>query len=384
MGRRATGTVEPLKTAIRLKFTWKGARCVETLMIAPTGANMKFARNLLSRIQGAITAGNYSRSDFFDTAGEPESERFADVADRWLKSKTGAKSTLACYGWSVDFWKAALPDKPIDKIRHSDITTAIKDKSATVSGKTLNNHLIVVRGVFRFAKADRLIVHNPTDEIEQQKHQSPPPDPFSTEERDSILLHMSGKYPDAVWNYFKFAFFTGLRPSEMIALRWGDVDWKARTVRVQRARVMWEDKATKTNTVRDVDLSDPAMEALKRQKAHTFMKGEDHAIFCNPLSGRPWADDQRQRRAYFQPTLKHLGIRQRDAYNTRHTFATAALMGGVNPAYIAKQLGHANTGMLFRHYSKWIEGADKGAEAAKLNAVMSQSSIYRPRTEGAA
>jgi len=44
-------------------------------------------------------------------------------------------------------------------------------------------------------------------------------------------------------------------------------------------------------------------------------------------------------------------------------------MAGVNPAYIARQPGHANTAMLFKHYSKWIEGADSGLEARKLNHV---------------
>lgn len=381
MGRRATGTVEPLKTSIRLKFTWQEKRCVETLKVAPTAANLKGAHATLKRVQAAIATGTYDRRDYFDTPGEERADSFRDVADLWLKSKTGAKSTLANYGWSVGFWKAALPDVAISKIKYSDITGAIKDKAETVSGKTLNNHLIVIRGIFKFAKRDKIITDDPTAEIEQQKHQSPPPDPFSTEERDAMLKHMKAAFPDAILNYFQFAFFTGLRPSELIAVRWGDVDWKKKTIRVQRARVMWEDKGTKTNTVRDVRLTPPALDALTRQKTHTFMKGAECPIFCNPLSGNPWADDQRQRRAYFQPALRTLGIRARDAYNTRHTFATAALMAGVNPARISKQLGHANTGMLFKHYGTWIEGADQGAEDAKLDAAMSESSIYCPRKD---
>jgi integrase len=44
-------------------------------------------------------------------------------------------------------------------------------------------------------------------------------------------------------------------------------------------------------------------------------------------------------------------------------------MAGVNPAYIATQLGHADTTMLFKHYAKWIKGADSGAEAAKARAA---------------
>jgi len=140
-------------------------------------------------------------------------------------------------------------------------------------------------------------------------------------------------------------------------------------VRIERARVRAVLKGTKTSTVRDVDLTDRMIDLLKRQKAYTFMKGLDASIFENPSSGNPWPDVQDQRKLYFHPTLRRLGLRMRDAYQTRHTYATLALMAGVNPAYIARQLGHANTAMLFKHYSKWIDGADADREKTKLNNV---------------
>ena len=40
---------------------------------------------------------------------------------------------------------------------------------------------------------------------------------------------------------------------------------------------------------------------------------------------------------------------------------------GKYPSYIARQLGHTNANMLFRVYSKWIDGADKSREREKLN-----------------
>ena len=42
-------------------------------------------------------------------------------------------------------------------------------------------------------------------------------------------------------------------------------------------------------------------------------------------------------------------------------------MAGTNPSCIARQLGHTNANMLFRVYSKWIDGADKSHERDKLN-----------------
>lgn len=165
-------------------------------------------------------------------------------------------------------------------------------------------------------------------------------------------------------------------------VRWGDVDWHASSILIERARVRAVLKGTKTSTVRDVDLTDRMIALLSRQKAYTFMKGPDASIFENPSSRLPWPDVQDQRKLYFHPTLRRLGLRMRDGYQTRHTYATLALMAGVNPAYIARQLGHTNTAMLFKHYSKWIDGADAGREKSKLNKVFG-ANLAQPNIKSA-
>lgn len=376
MGRRSTGTVEPLRASIRLKFTVHGTRRVETLDLLPTPANLKAAARLMERIQASLRAGAYRHADFFDTPGKQSSWTFGEYADEWLKTLTVEKSTRRSYTTAINAtWRPAFGDEPLAQIRYSDVKRAIADKAKTVSGKTINNALIPLRAVFDMAMRDELIGKDPTAGIENEKHQAAEPDPFEPQEAAAIVEWITAK-SEPVGNYFAFAFHTGLRPSEQIALTWGDVDWKRRAVRVQRARVDWEDKGTKTNRVRDVDLSDAALAALTRQKVHTFMKGVDARIFHNPITGKPWPDEQVQRRRYFAPALTALKLRHRDAYQTRHTFATTLLMGGINPTWIARQLGHANTGMLFKVYGRWIDGADKGAEAAKANAVLSNN---RPR-----
>jgi integrase len=216
---------------------------------------------------------------------------------------------------------------------------------------------------------DELIDRSPLERIKSQKHQKREPDPFDREETERILTYMHERYDEQVWNWYEFAFGTGMRPSEQIVVQWRDVDWKRQSIRVERARVRAVEKSTKTRTVRDVDLTPRMMAVLRRQKAHSFMRGLDSPIFINPVTNTPWPDVQDQRKLYFHPALRALGIRSRDAYQTRHTYATTALMGGVNPAYIARQLGHKSAAMLFRHYSKWIDHADYGREAAKLNQI---------------
>lgn len=381
-GRRGTG-VDAKGGALRIRFTYKGKRRAEMVALPPTAANLVAAKRLSDRIRQEIALGvfNYAvtfpDSKFAKAQVQTEAETaktFAEYAPTWLGTLAKAKSTTKGYKNSINnFWVPKLGDKALADIRHTDCATAIAEKASEgATGKTINNLLIPARKLFKAAVADRIIDRSPLSEVENLPHQQPEIDPFMREEMTKILAHMESHHPEVVWNYFQFAFATGIRPSELIALRWGDVDWNKRTIKVSRALVLGAEKVTKTNRIREVDLTGFALVALGRQKAHTFMVGHNSGdktpIFCNP-EVEPWPSEKRQRLRFFQPAVKACGIRARDAYNTRHTFATINLMAGINPNYIASQLGHTTTAMLFQRYAKWIPNADGGRSAAQMDAA---------------
>ena len=108
--------------------------------------------------------------------------------------------------------------------------------------------------------------------------------------------------------------------------------------------------------------------ALKRQKAHTFM--EDGYIFQHPITKRPYASDKVPREQFDQ-VLRAVGIRRRVAYQTRHTFATLALMSGANVLWVSRQLGYSTMHTTLRVYTKWIDGADEGSETGKVDQYVS-------------
>lgn len=322
----------------------------------------------------AITAGAYRCEDFFEGSGPKSTVTFREYANEWLETLTVEKSTRRSYRTAISAtWAPAFADKQLAEIRYSDIKRAIADKAKTATGKAINNHLIPLRAILDMAVRDGLLRASPAEGVGNLKHQAAEPDPFSVEEKDLFLMRIREHYDERAFNYFDFAFHTGLRPSEQIALKWGDIDWLKRTAKIERAQVDYEEKGAKTNRVRHIDLNDRALAALTRQKAHTFMRGEDAYVFTNPNTGYQWQGVQAQLRCFWNPTLRALGLRRRDAYQTRHTFASTLLMGGSNPAWIARQLGHASTAMVFKVYARWIEGADKGAEAAKANAILSRN-----------
>lgn len=384
MAKQGLG-VEVRPRCIRLKFTLNGETIRERLTlngvsVEPTPANLKYANRVAADIRKRIAQGTFDFAEFFPDsprAKEKAPDSFGTLADLWLQSKGQLQhATLDQYTNAVALWKRMLGERtPINKLTYQVLSAKIGGHP-WASPKSANNYLIALRGIFAFEYSGRRAADNPMVGIENLTVVKKLPDPLTAEERDRILTGMAEKYDKRVVAYFTFAFYTGMRPEEIIALRWGDVDFAHKTVRVQRVRTFrgTERDGSKTHAERDVDLVQNALDALAVMKPYTFLKkdaeGNPADIFENPVTGRAWHDERSQRDHYWTPTLKRLGIRHRRAYNARHTFATTALMAGVNPAYIARQLGHASTKMLFEKYARWIDGADKGLERAALEAAL--------------
>ncbi|AYY55113.1 site-specific integrase [Acinetobacter baumannii] len=175
--------------------------------------------------------------------------------------------------------------------------------------------------------------------------------------------------------YFVVAFWTGCRPSEIIALTWQDVDFLNKQIHINKGRVNGvQQETTKTNKARFVDLNDFAFEAFQQLRLLTYFKYE-HVFICDE-TGEEFTT-QKSLSEKFVAALKANGIRYRPAYNTRHTYATVCLMNGLNPVYVASQLGHSLV-MLMKRYAKWINSDKNKEEIAKI----SNSAKIVPKKKG--
>jgi integrase len=105
-------------------------------------------------------------------------------------------------------------------------------------------------------------------------------------ERDHVLEDMRRHCDPQIAAYFAFMFFTGLRPEESIAMRWSDIDFQRRTVRVRRVRTFrgTERAGSKTHAERDVDLVPAAWSALQTMMPFT---GPSHPEFIPRSSPAP-------------------------------------------------------------------------------------------------
>ncbi|MGZ8256935.1 MAG: tyrosine-type recombinase/integrase [Gallionella sp.] len=379
------GGVNEHRGKIQVTFYWNGKRYRPTLGIPATPTNIKYAARLKAEIERHIALGQYSLEQFaahFPTSSvarqafrqQKTKPTFRDVSILWLQSANHlSPGTLIKYNQWLNFWLESIGDAPIDEIKFSTLAALINSKGW--KAKNRNDILIPLRKVMEMAFLDGLIETNPTDRIKNAKVQKEPPDPLTYEEVVAILTYMREHNPQ-VADTFEFAFFTGMRPSELIALRWVDIDHEQGLARVKRARTFGEEHETKTFKVRDVEMGERAVKALQRQKSRTFLKSV--YVFENPVTGAPFHSERPLRETYWNPALKALGIRPRFFYQTRHTYATLNLMIGANPMWVSKQLGHANMTMLMTVYSKWINGADKSSERRKIDLLNANTATRLP------
>jgi integrase len=392
MGRTGDG-VEIREKSIRLTFTIDGKPRRHTLMIdgkamAPTPANIKYARRLAIEIRERIRTGTYSEFEYFPASGTKTTLTVGAWLDTWLATQRIESSTKSGYESAVRSWKESVIDNEQRKmgelglrsLKLSNILHAIASRP-DMSGKTVNNYVSVLRQALDLAVQDKVLQSNPADGVPRASHQKAPPDPFSMEEVELILADMQTRYPEPVYNLVETWFFTGPRTSEIFAQRWPNVDLRTKRIAIVEAIVRGEHKdSTKTSVAREVILNSRALAAVNRQAKHTRIAGEH--VWIDPRYGTPWEDERAFRRSYWTPTLKRLGIRYRRPYNMRHTYATMMLMAGMTPAFCAKQLGHS-VEMFLKTYAKWMDGDRNDLEMARLEKAISSPESPRANKKGA-
>jgi integrase len=355
---------------IQLAFSFRGVECRELLPPGPiTQTALNLAGGLRSEVQRKIAEGTFHYPEYFpdsmrarqfDAGGRRIMlrallDKQLEVYRRQVANGSLSPSTLVGYekaitGERMQHWNGtAIADVTPSKLRDWIGTLGITAKAA-------RNLLTPMRSVFEDALNDELIDFNPFDRIalgkllrQTTKASDYEVDPFTASERATLLDH--ARADEALM--LRFWFNAGLRPGELMALRWTKIDFVARKARIDLNLVAKCEKGPKTDAgVRDVDLNDEAIAALFAQKAATFLAGEH--VWHNPRTGKPWEADAQIRKTLWEPLCRRAAVRYRNPYQVRHTFASALLTDGHNPWYVAQQLGHVDVQMVYRVYGKFI------------------------------
>ena len=142
-----------------------------------------------------------------------------------------------------------------------------------------------------------------------------------------------------------------MRTGEIDGLKWKYVDFEKRCIKVRETLVLGDEDYTKNDSSqRDIDMSAAVYNAMKEQYKATAEISE--YVFCNTKGSS--IDHNNVTKRVWYPLLARLKITKRRPYQTRHTTATLWLAAGESPEWIANQMGHASTEMLFKVYSRFV------------------------------
>jgi len=382
--RKETGT-------LYLDFFYRGHRCREQTALSDTPANRKKLEKLLERIEVDIKFGTFDYAKFFPgsrmatklamqtatppvpavstqvvIAARPAPSAANDERQPAPTFKVFAKTWVAeneiswrrSHRRNLDniLEKRLIPcfgEKAVDEITKSDILTFRSSlgkvrgrKAETLSGKRINTIMGPLRQILNEA-ADRFEFTTPFRNIKPMRVQKTDIEPFTLEEVQLILSRVRADFH----NYYTVRFFTGMRTGEIDGLKWQYVDFERRQILIRETIVAGEEDTTKTEgSVREIQMSQRVFDALKAQEAVT--KKTSRFVFCN-ATGNPLDHVNVTKRVWY-PLLRYLGLKARRPYQTRHTAATLWLAAGENPLWIARQLGHASTEMLFKVYGRFV------------------------------
>lgn len=189
---------------------------------------------------------------------------------------------------------------------------------------------------------------------------------------------LSAAHGDRLEALYVLAIHTGLRRSEILGLKWTDVNTEAEILSVQRSL---DTEGTfnppkRNKSRRTVKLTGQAAEALKshraRQNEERLRLGslwEDHGLVFPNRVGKPMNADNLYHRE-FRPLLKKAGLSGFTFHSLRHTCATLLLSENVNPKIVQEMLGHSTIAQTMDTYSHVMPGMS-GIAAEALEAALS-------------
>ncbi len=382
-------------------FHWAGKRRREQTSLDDTPQNRKKAEQVLRALSVDITRGVFDYAQYFPNSRaatevleqqaaqvllrggvgpaeeQPATPLFRDFAESWFTENEvrWRRTTRDLMRMIVD--KHLLPvfgDRQVNAVLRADVLAFRaefakrpgKKTDTPISPKTVNDTVGVLKSILDEAAA-RYSFTSPCQNLKRLKVPKADVQPFTLEETRKLIDTCRPDYRD----YVIVRAFTGMRTGEVNGLKWACVDFERREILVRETFTHGAQDKTKTNSsVREIVMSPPVHDALKR--LHDLAEDRHGYVFAN-RNGQPFDTHNFTNRVWY-PLLRYLGFRRRRPYQLRHTCATLWLTAGENPLWIARQLGHSNVEMLFRVYARWVKDVTRndGSAFEKLLGTSSQ------------
>jgi integrase len=359
------------KSSIEIDFYYQGVRCKERIKREPTPANIKAAANHRGAVLNAIALGTFDYATTFPKSKHLHKFYIVDAEQTtgsflapWIdNNRAGYKSsTLADHKRTFhNMIIPALGDIPLSELCETDVLAWVD--TLTCGPKRVDNIIGALINALDFALKHTSLEVNPLSDWKNNMPDVYKPDhvdPFNQDEQERILSAATGQDR----NFIKFAFWSGLRTSELVALNWNDIDFTKGLIRVDKAKTKAAAKPEPPKTkasIRYVKLLPPAREALLAQKKLT-----SDLIFTDEEGGYLTAIGIRN--DIWIPILKKAGVKYRKPSQTRHTYASMMVSAGEPLAWVSQQMGHKYVSTTEKRYARWIPDSDPlaGSRAVKM------------------
>ena len=309
-----------------MSFTHKGQqyrRSTET-------EDKKLAQRIFDKLKGEIAEGNW----FERLPGEDY--RFKDLMAKYLDEHSAINKAKTSHRRDKSLTDHL--NKTFGEMLLTDITSAmlseykVQRRSEGASPRTINYELTLMSHAFNLAIREwELVDDNPVRRVKKERVNNVI-ERWLTLDEEEKLLKASPKW---LQDIIVFAIHTGLRQSELLDLKWSQVELNRRTITISEQ---------KNRGIDTLPLSETAMQVLReREKASSCT---DRYVFPNNFSRRR---GNRLLLRSFYAAIKQAGIENFRFHDLRHTFATRLVQQGVGLFEVQKLGRWKNTSMVMRY-----------------------------------
>ena len=320
--------------------------------------NQQIAKSKNKAVQYHIETGTFYYPEFFphgsknqyfkEDQGVPFSELWDQVASESSNRDSSTITKQSAYKIHIG---PRFGDKPVHEITEHDVLLFRKELQAKgLAPASINSFVGFFCTIMAKANKRGLTDSYICDDIGLLKRPKSKILPLSFDELRHFL-NMLKKVDPEFHDLIDFWSRTGLRPGELVAIMWDDLDTFNNVIQIRRTRsnITQKEGPPKTSTSeRDVDLRPKTLKALKRQKDRVGLSSK----YIWPFKGSQYNHKTLGRR--FKHYLRLSGLTPKPAALMRHTFATLHIAAGENITWVSQMLGHSNVRITFEKYNRFV------------------------------
>src|SRR6516162_79071 len=293
-------------------------------------------------------------------------ELASDNTWKSYSTKRGYESYLK--NWIVPHWGNCK----VPEVKTIEVETWLRNLplAKSRSAKIRNIFSVLFNRACRYDLFDR----NPITLVRHSAKRRRIPDVLTVEETQRLLSVLAVKERTMVL----MAVGTGLRRSELCALKWKDVDFAAKQASVTRSIVSQVVGICKTEaSQKPVPLHESLAHALQEWRTHTSFRKREDWVFASPhSSGKHPYCAQAIMRYHIAPASRGIQLQKRVGWHTfRHTYLTMLRQVGTDIKVM-----HSSVRCTLDTYTQAIMPAKRAAQSAVLSLILAEGQLKQSQT----